>query len=369
MCEAWRSAPDAERSRPNAMRQITVPASDDRRLPRVPRWLRVGLSLVILGLTVWFLVVPQFAEARRALYTLERISLPLVLLAAALELTTLVAFSALTASVLGPGRPSYFTLLRIDITDLGVNHVVPGGGATAAAVRFRLLQRAGVRRARAFMTATIETMGSNLVLGAIFVVGIALSLAAVPTSGFYLLAILVVLALLVGVIAGAWLLTRRTDRAVGWARAIARRLPFVTPDQAEGFVRKIAEQVVELVTDPRRMAIALTLAAANWLLDAAALGVLLAALGHTLGIGALLTVYGLGGILALLPLTPGGLGIVEGVLVPALVAFGTPPSTALVAVIGWRLLEYWLPIPLALLSYLSLRLGVLRRPVPSRTRP
>lgn len=66
MCEAWRSAPDAERSRPNAIRQIRVPAADDRRLPRVPWWLRVGLSLVILGLTVWFVVVPQFAEARRA---------------------------------------------------------------------------------------------------------------------------------------------------------------------------------------------------------------------------------------------------------------------------------------------------------------
>jgi uncharacterized membrane protein YbhN (UPF0104 family) len=73
-------------------------------------------------------------------------------------------------------------------------------------------------------------------------------------------------------------------------------------------------------------------------------------------------VYGVGGILSLLPITPGGLGIVEGVLVPAAVAFGAPASTALLGVIGWRLLQYWLPIPLSLVAYLSLRLGPLRRP-------
>jgi uncharacterized protein (TIRG00374 family) len=315
---------------------------------------------------VWLVVVPQFSEARQAVYSLERISPPLVLLAAALELSTLLAFSALTALILGPERPSYFTLLRIDMTDLGVNHVVPGGGATAAAVRFRLLERAGVHRATAFMTATIEATGSNLVLGAIFTAGIALSLATFPVNGYDVLALSVMLALLVGVGIGVWVLTRRADRAVQAARGFARHVPFVTGEKAELFVRRIAQQVRELVTDRRRMTVALVLAATNWLLDAAALWVLLAALGHTLPLGALLTVYGLAGILALLPLTPGGLGLVEGVLVPALVAFGTPDSTALVAVIGWRLLEYWLPIPLALLSYLSLRLGVLRNAGPGR---
>jgi uncharacterized membrane protein YbhN (UPF0104 family) len=149
------------------MRQTAVSSDRVQRRPRVPRWLRIGLSAVVLVVVVWLVVVPQFSEARQAVYSLERISPPLVLLAAALELSTLLAFSALTALILGPERPSYFTLLRIDMTDLGVNHVVPGGGATAAAVRFRLLERAGVHRATAFMTATIEATGSNLVLGAI----------------------------------------------------------------------------------------------------------------------------------------------------------------------------------------------------------
>jgi uncharacterized protein (TIRG00374 family) len=331
-----------------------------RHLPRIPRWVRNSASLALLGLVIWLLVVPQFAEARQAVHALESISFPLVLLAIGLELSSLLAFSALTAVVLGPTRPSYFTLLRIDLTNLGMNHVIPGGGAAATAWRFRLLGQAGVPASAAFMTAAIEALGTNVLLGLIFIVGIALSIATVPATGNDIWALVIVLVLLLGVGAAIWALTRHAENTVRAARGLARRLRVVTEEQAEEFVRKIVQQLRELMKNPRRMSAALALGAANWLLDAAALWVVLAALGHAPGIGALLTVYGVAGILAQLPLTPGGLGIVEGVLVPSLILFGTPPATALVAVIGWRLLEYWLPIPLAMLSYLSLRLGVLR---------
>ncbi|MEB0202175.1 YbhN family protein [Cryobacterium sp. 5I3] len=347
------------------MRQGAVPpaagATPAGTRARVPLWLKVLLSTALLFVIVWFVVVPQFAGVEAALASLESVSLPLVLLAAALQLSSLLSFSALTAAVLGPVRPGYFTLLRIDLADLGVNHVVPGGGATAAAVRFRLLVRAGVRSGAALTTATIETTGSNLVLGIVFAGGILLSITTLVVTGTYIVAGTVVLVLLVGTGAGVWFLTRRTELVVRGSRRVAARMPLVSEDRVEVFVRSVAAQVLELVTDRRRMSAALGLAGANWLLDAASLGVLLAAFGHPLAIGPLLAVYGLGGLLALLPLTPGGLGIVEGVLVPALVAVGTPHATALLAVVGWRVLEFWLPIPLGLAAYVSLRLGVLRR--------
>ena len=56
----------------------------------------------------------------------------------------------------------------------------------------------------------------------------------------------------------------------------------------------------------------------RWLFDAASLWVFLRAFGQTPGLRGLLVGYGLAGILALLPLTPGGLGIVEGTLVSVL---------------------------------------------------
>jgi uncharacterized protein (TIRG00374 family) len=105
----------------------------------------------------------------------------------------------------------------------------------------------------------------------------------------------------------------------------------------------------------------LTCSAFNWLLDATVLWVMLAAVGEHLSVGPFLTVYGLGSILAILPLTPGGLGIVEGVMIPSLVRLGVPSASALIAVLGWRLWKFWMPIPLAGLCYLSLRLGELRQ--------
>jgi uncharacterized protein (TIRG00374 family) len=327
----------------------------------VPRWLGVSLSVLILGLTIWLIVIPQFGEAKGALTSLEGVAVPLLVLAVVLELLSLMAYSALTQLILARSKPSYATLLRIDLTDLGVNHVVPGGGATSGALRLRLFKLLGIPAARGFTTATLEITGSNLVLGAIFGVGIVFSITSFSGNVLYSVAASAVLALLVATGGSVWVLVRHTNLAVRWVRAIVRYIPFLTQAGAEAFVRAMAVQTRELGRDHRRVRWSLIFAAANWLLDAAALWVLFAAFGHVLGLGAILTVYGLGSILAALPLTPGGLGIVEGVMVPAFVAFGAPAPIAVLGVIGWRLLEYWMPLPLAAAAYASLRLGPLRR--------
>ena len=337
-----------------------APRRPRRRPVRIPRWVRIAVSLIVLAVTVWLVVIPQFGDARDAITSLEHVALPLVLLAVVLELASMAAYSALTRVILAKSNPSYFTLLRIDVTDVGVNHVVPGGGTTSGALRLRLFHRVGIGAARGFTTATIQITGSNLVLGLIFGVGVAISISSFAGNVMYLIAAIAVVVLLAAAVGSVWLLVSSTDLAVRWIRALVGRVPLVRPARAEAFVRAMALQTRELGTDRRRVFAALALAVGNWLLDAAALWILFTAFGYPLALGTLLTVYGLGGILAQLPLTPGGLGIVEGVMVPAFVAFGLPPSVAVVGVIGWRLLEFWMPIPLSALAYLSLRLGPLR---------
>jgi uncharacterized protein (TIRG00374 family) len=96
-------------------------------------------------------------------------------------------------------------------------------------------------------------------------------------------------------------------------------------------------------------------AAANWLLDAASLWVFVAAFGHRPSIDGLLVSYGLAYVLAAIPLTPGGLGVVEGVLTSTLVGFGTPRSVALLGVLSYRLVNFWLPIPVGGVAFFSLQ--------------
>jgi len=54
------------------------------------------------------------------------------------------------------------------------------------------------------------------------------------------------------------------------------------------------------------------------------------------------------------------LGVLATVLVPVLASLGAGSSVALLGVLTWRLVQFWLPVPIAPLTYLSLQLGALR---------
>ena len=106
--------------------------------------------------------------------------------------------------------------------------------------------------------------------------------------------------------------------------------------------------------DRRTLTFAALWAAGNWFFDAASLWTFLAAYGYWINPVTLLVAYGIANLVSTLPISPGGLGLIEGTLIPSLVGFGTPSATAVLAVVSWRLFEFWAPI-LVGLSYLSLR--------------
>ena len=61
-------------------------------------------------------------------------------------------------------------------------------------------------------------------------------------------------------------------------------------------------------------------------------------------------------IASAIPVTPGGLGVIEVTLVAITVGFGAPRATAVLAVLGYRIVNYWLPLPPGAVAYLRLRL-------------
>ena len=167
------------------------------------------LILVIIAVA-WFIVIPQYDEASREIESLKNVSIILVMAAAVLEAGSLVSYSLLTAVVLGRVRPHFFTILRIDLTDLGVNHIAPGGGTTAAAVRFGLLKEAGVASTTALAAASIEIIISNLMLGLVFLAGIILSLSSLAYNKYYVAtAVIVAIIIAVAAVMG-WLISKHT---------------------------------------------------------------------------------------------------------------------------------------------------------------
>ena len=323
----------------------------------------------MLFVVVRFVLVPQFDGARTALFSLGHISTPLLVLGLGLELASIASYSVLSRATLNPlGRPRYLTILRIDVATQGVNNAVPGGGPTSTAVKYRMLTLAGTPAANAVTGTTVEIATSVLTLGGIFGIALAVSAAEVHGNPEYIVAGVVAGGVAVLSLIGVVLLSRRRERTLDFVRRASRWIPYLSPDVSVSFVGMVADQLAEYRSRRARFVVAVGLAAANWLLDVAALWVFLLAFGFSEDIRHLLVAYSLACLVGLVPITPGGLGIIEGVLVPTIVGFGTPQGIALLGVLTWRLAQYWLPMPLAVLAYASLKAGPLRRSTREETR-
>lgn len=335
---------------------------------RPSRWRRLagrhpfrrGALLILLAVVAEYLVLPEIGGVGRSLYLLGRVNVGFLVLGVVLEVASLASYAELTRVVLPPGASSFSRVWRIDLSTLAVSHVLPGGTAGGDGLGYRLLTNEGVNGSDAGLALAIEGIGSALVLNAILWLALIVS---IPLSGFnplYATAAIVGAVVLAAFAGLVLLVTRGEDRAADVLRSVVGRLPLLTPSAAEGadrVVHQVAARIRVMAGDRALMRRAVLWAAANWLLDAASLFVFLAAFGHIENPDGLLVAYGLAYVLAAIPVTPGGLGIVEGVLVPSLVGFGATRAVAIVAVIGYRLVNFWLPIPVGAGAYLSLRSG------------
>jgi len=315
----------------------------------------------VLAVVVEELVLPQLAGTREALHLLNQIQPAWVIAGIVLEAAALTCYGQLTRSLLPRAtRPPLGTVMRIHLSTLGVSHVVPGGSAVGAGLAYDLFVRAGVSGPNAGFALGAQGIGSAVVLNLLLWIGLLVS---IPIHGFeplYTTAAIVGTLLLVVFSAAVASLTYGEERTVRVLRRVVRHLPFLHEDAAQRVVHQLATRLRALGNDWRLLARAIGWATANWLLDLASLGVFLAAFGHVVPIDDLLVAFGLANVLGAIPLTPGGLGIIEGVLIPTLVGFGTPRGVALLGVASWRLFNFWLPIPIGAGTYLSLRVGEAR---------
>jgi hypothetical protein len=92
-------------------------------------------------------------------------------------------------------------------------------------------------------------------------------------------------------------------------------------------------------------------ALANWCLDCGCLACCFPAVGAGVPWRGLLLAYGAAQLAANLPITPGGLGVVEGSLTIALVAFGGFEPTTVAAVLLYRIVSFWGFLPLGWASW------------------
>lgn len=317
----------------------------------------VARVLVFAGV-FHFLVLPQIGGTRRAAGLIASLNPLFVAAAVSLEALALVAYAQLSRALLpARQRPGLWRMVRVVLSSLAVSHVVPGGAAAGGVLQYRLLTQAGAEPARASFVMAIQSLGSALVLNAILWVGL---IASLPTTGFqplYAAAAGVGVVLLAAAAGAALALTRGRTRVLTVIGKLADRIRWIDGAKVTTAFQRVADQLVVLGRDPRLGLTASGWAAANWLLDAAVLWLFLAAFGHHSSIAGLLVAYGLANVLAAIPLSPGGLGVVETTLIVTLVGFGTPRAIASLGVASYRIIQFWLPIPAGAVAWASLRGG------------
>ncbi len=328
-------------------------SSKRRRFLPAPIW-NIG-KLLIIALIIEYLIVPQLAGTRKALHLISQVQPAYLLLGVVLEALALVAYTQLTRSVLpDESDPGLFTVLRIQLTTLSVSHCVPAGSAAGTSLGYRLLTLAGAGKADVGLAMGLQATGSAVILNFIFLIALVVS---IPVWGFSPLYVTVGVVGIVLTVIFAVLVLLLT-RGLGWAEGVidraARHIPFLDAAAAHEVLERFAARLHELGADRRLIFRASLWAAANWLLDAASLYVFVGAFGHWVNPDGLILAFSIAHVLSAVPLTPGGLGVVEATLTSTLVGFNTPRGIAILGVIGYRLINFWLPIPVGGLAYLSL---------------
>jgi len=354
------SSPAAETPEPPTLEpRVEAEAVEAPRAKRqwIPRNVRIALMILLLFFVGEYILLPELASARREFHQLSHLNFLWLILGTLLEVAALLAYAQLTRTVLSPDAPSLFRTFRINMWALAVSHTLPGGTVPGTAASYRLLTESNVTGSTAAFGLAAQGIGSAVVLNIIFWLSLLIS---IPLKGYNPLygfaAILGVL--LLGAFAGVVLfLTRGERRAALFVMKVAERLPFVRAEAVTSLVQKVADRMKILFTSSELLTRAGLWAAANWLLDAASLWVFLLAFGSVVSPIDVLVAYGLANILAVIPLTPSGLGVIELTIVAVLKGFGVPGAVAAAGVLSWRLVNFWLPIPFGGASYVSLRFG------------
>jgi uncharacterized protein (TIRG00374 family) len=337
-------------------------------MSRLSRKQRLALQIVegvvVLGVAAWVLL-PQVADARHSLSTIGAAQLGWLAAAMVAVLLSFLAFSLVTIAMLRTEghHLSLSSVVRIDLSTIAASHAVPGGAAVGTALGTRLLSTRGVPTLSAGFVKVTQGALSQCLLQLLLWGALALAIPVHGTSPVYVTATIVGGATLLLVGFAVWLLIARPGLPAALLNRWGRRLSPKALRRAQSGLAAVPAHLRALGANRRRLAWICAWSMGNWIFDAAALWLCVRAFGFSLGYVELIVAFGLAAVLASVPITPSGLGVVEGVLVPTLVAFGCPAPAAVLGVLGWRVVNFWLPIPLGGAAYLALRADGRRRRV------
>ena len=366
---------DERREAVGKVEEVEEPASlgpastGEDEMPRVlltRRQIVAFAAFVLLGVGFLYFVLPNLTGVGKTVHHIEGGDKWWIAIGVVLEALSFAGYVVLFRSVFvlagdSPTRIGWRESYQITMAGLVATRLFAAAGAGGVALTAWALRRSGMSprlvacRMVAFMVLLYVIFAGSLLLD-----GVGLGVGLFPGGGSFAITIVpaIVAAILFGV-AGAMALLpgdleRRLDR---WASGSGRFAHWVAravaaPALAASGVRT----AIELI---RTRDSGLLGAPAWWGFDMAVLWAMFHAFGSPPPFTVIWMAYFIGTLGNVLPL-PGGLGGVEGAMIGAFAAFGVDFNLAVLAVLSYRAISFWLPTLPGIVAYFQLRRTVAR---------
>lgn len=313
-------------------------------------------AVVVAGITI-YLVLPAITEVLASWPRLSTLDPRWFTLAIAAEAAHFGCTFALQRLALR--TRAWFPVVTSQLAGNAVTLIMPGGAAVGAAVQFRMLAASGSDLADtvgALASYSLFGLGGLLALPVLALPVIAL--AAPADRGLVNAALLGAAGFAVFAALGAVVLAY--DAPLRWAGRIiepAANLLLRKRQPLTGLSERLLAQRNEIrATLGKQWWQALLLSAGRLAFDYLCLLAALRATGSRPRPSLILVAYAAAGIIGMIPVTPGGLGLVEASLTGLLVLAQVDSSQAVLATLGYRLASYWLPLCAGPVAYALFRL-------------
>jgi uncharacterized protein (TIRG00374 family) len=320
------------------------------------RWsLGRALLLAVTGICL-YLLAPSIVEVLSAWERLDQFNPIWIVAIIACETASFGCIWALQR-ILMPDV-GWFAGATSQLAGNAFNRITPGGGATGTALQARMLADAGHDLTAVAAALTTESLMITLTILVLPVFSIPAILAGLNVPGSLADAAWVgVLVFVVVTLAGVWMLRSerplcRLGNGLAWiANKLRRRRP---PIEGLGERLVVQRDVLRDAVGSDWLA-ALAAVVGRWAFEYLGLLVALNAIGAQPDPTLVLLAFTTAELLGLLPFTPGGLGFVEAGLTGTLALAGVGAPDAVLATLAFRLVSFWLPLPIGLAAMFGYR--------------
>ncbi len=311
-----------------------------------------GLIALVIALAAYTVLLSSgdFEASVRALRDLDPLAVSAAVVVEVAAMLCIGAIYRATSRAVSSPLP-FGAALNTSMSTFAVTQVVPAGGAIAAGLAVRRMIGWGMSAASAAiasaLASTIPLMALALLAGS----GVAaLSVGGQLDSPWYLVAVTVLFVVLVGAVVAILRLVRSPEaggRLIDRAeRALSRWDVDLT--SWRGSLADLSAQP----PTPRSLLAIFAWALARWSLETLVLWLIFAGLGAQLPVQTIVVGMSVQHLAVMIPVTPGGLGLVEAGMSGAFVALGTPAAVAIPAVLVFRVVSYWMPLLAGVPQYL-----------------